>query len=192
MERKLNLGSGSFRKEDYVNVDWSPLADCDLRHDLNEFPYPFADASFDLIEADHVLEHLAEPFQVMHELHRIGASGCRVRLRVPHFSRGFTHAGHRRGFDVSFPCYFDPTFPGGYQGVAFEKRRLRLHWAAQPYLKRRLMPLPLYALYRALGFLIDLAANCSPFLCSRIWCFWVGGFEELELQLVVRKEDKAS
>ena len=27
-------------------------------------------------------------------------------VKVPHFSRGFTHPDHKRGFDVSFPLFF--------------------------------------------------------------------------------------
>jgi len=23
-------------------------------------------------------------------------------------------------------------------------------------------------------------ANLNPYFCSRVWCFWVGGFEEIE------------
>jgi len=189
MGQKLNLGCGQFRKEGYVNVDWAPESPADVHHDLNRFPYPFEASRFSVIEADHVLEHLDQPFEVMRELHRVGCRGCRVELRVPHFSRGFTHAEHRRGFDVSFPNYFDPNFPGGYQGVPYRRKRLRLHWSAQPYLKRQLMAWPVYAAYRLLGWGIDLFANLSPWLCSRLWCFWVGGFEELELVLVIVKDD---
>jgi predicted SAM-dependent methyltransferase len=69
--RKLNLGSGEFLKDGFVNVDFHSISGPDVSHNLNEFPYPFEDDYFELIEADHVLEHLNDPFEVMGELRRI-------------------------------------------------------------------------------------------------------------------------
>jgi len=189
MTDKLNLGCGEFGKEGYVNVDQYSVSEPDVRHDLNTFPYPFEDNRFRLIEADHLLEHMDEPFQVMRELHRVACDGCVIRLRVPHFSRGFTHAQHRCGFDVTFPLYFDPSFQGGYQGCHLRLTAMKLRWFAQPYLKRTVMRAPLFHLARAAGWLLDLCANIAPFVCSRVWCFWVGGFEELEFEFIVEKTD---
>ena len=103
MNNKLNLGCGQFKKDGYVNVDFSELTHPDVKHDLNKFPYPFPCNSFELIELDHVLEHLDDPFSVMKEIHRIGKKGTIVKVAVPHFTRGFTHPEHKRGFDVTFP-----------------------------------------------------------------------------------------
>ena len=177
--RRLNLGCGQFRKEGFLNVDEDPRAEPDVLVDLDSFPYPFDDASFELIEADHVLEHLAEPFAVMAELHRILKPGGVVVIRVPHFSRGMTHADHKHGFDVTFPHYFDPVFKG-YAGVPFTLERMRLTWFAQPYLKRTVLSPTSFWLGASLGRLFDAAARLSPYLCSRLWCYWVGGFEQVE------------
>ena len=188
MTDKLNLGSGEFRKEGYLNVDFGSVSNPDLEHDLNSFPYPFDADTFATIEADHLLEHLADPMHVMREIHRIGRDGCKVRIRVPHASRGFTHPQHRRGFDVSFPLYFNPEFQGGYEGVPFQLDRLRFKWFGQPYLKKTVLSGPSYYAGYLLGVLIDIAANLSPFLCSRLWCYWVGGFDEIEYRLRVVKD----
>jgi SAM-dependent methyltransferase len=184
---KLNLGCGEFAKEGYINVDYYSAVEPDVRHNLNVFPYPFDDNQFDLIEADHLLEHLDSPFNVMKELYRIAKPGGRIVIRVPHFSRGFTHAGHKRGFDISFPSYFDPQYKWGIQGVNLVLEKLRLRWFAQPYLKKTILPFPVYALGYLLGGAIDLLANISPWLCSRCWCFVVGGFEEIEMRFRVEK-----
>jgi SAM-dependent methyltransferase len=185
--RKLNLGSGQFPKDGYVNVDNFSAFSPDVLHDLNQIPYPFEDDRFDLAEADHVLEHLLDPFAVMGELRRICAAGATIRIRVPHFSRGFTHADHKRGFDVTFPYYFNPKFGPGYQGIPLELVRMRLTWFAQPYMKKSVIPAPLVFLGQALGIVIDFFANLSPWLCSRLWCYWVGGFEEIEFVFRVNK-----
>ncbi|MEQ8667508.1 MAG: class I SAM-dependent methyltransferase [Rhodospirillales bacterium] len=178
--RRLNLGCGRFPKPGYVNVDVDDRGAQDITHDLNRFPYPFADGAFDLVESSHSLEHLADPFAVMAEIHRLLAPGGKAVIKVPHFSRGLTHPDHKRGFDVSFPYYFDPDFPGGYSGTPFELVSLRLRWNGQPYLKKQVFSWPIHTGLAAVGVVVDLFANLSPALCSRIWCFWVGGFEEIE------------
>jgi len=187
ISRKLNLGSGEFLKDGFVNVDYYSNVTPDISHDLNQVPYPFDDNYFELVEADHVLEHLADPFKVMGELRRICSSGAIIHIRVHHFSRGFTHADHKRGFDVTFPYYFDPKFIGGYQKTPLKLLKLRLRWFAQPYMKKSVMSASLVFLGQAIGMVIDLFANLSPWLCSRLWCYWVGGFEEIEFIFRVNK-----
>jgi SAM-dependent methyltransferase len=185
--KKLNLGCGEFRKEGYVNLDCLASVRPDIVHDLNVFPYPFQDNTFDTIEADHVLEHLHNPILVMKELHRISKSGGFVTVRVPHFSRGFSHPEHKVGFDVTFPYYFEKSFPGGYMGVEFELKRLKLSWFAQRYLKKQVFPKSSYFIAVFTGSILSFLANLSPILCSRLWCFLVGGFEEIEFMFAVKK-----
>ncbi|HYM80070.1 MAG TPA: methyltransferase domain-containing protein [Candidatus Limnocylindria bacterium] len=191
MGLKVNLGSGEFPKPGYVNVDFYSLADPDIKHDLNVFPWPFATDAIDELEADHVLEHLEDPFAIMTEIHRVVRHGGRVSIRVPHFSRGFTHPDHKRGFNVSLPLFFDPGFQGGYAGVPFELKQLRLHWFAQPYLKKVSLPGTMYWFGVGLGSVCDFFANFSPYFCSRVWCYLVGGFDEIHFELIVRKDEAA-
>src|SRR3989338_5028532 len=126
--KKLNLGSGEFKKKGYVNVDYYSITEPDVKHDLNQIPYPFKDNEFELIEGDHVLEHLKDPFEVMKELYRISKHNALIIIKVPHFSRGFTHPDHKRGFDVSFPYYFNPKFKGGYVGYSLVAKKVKLTW----------------------------------------------------------------
>lgn len=185
--KKLNLGCGEFKKEGYINVDVRDDVSADVVHDLNNTPYPFKDDEFNLVEADHLLEHLQNPLGVLRELHRIIKNEGIVIIRTPHFSRGFTHPDHKRGFDVTLPYYFQPTFRGGYQGVEFRLEKMKLSWFAQKYLKKQTVSPVLY--YGALvgGIVLDFFANLSPIFCSRVWCFWVGGFEEIEFRFVCKK-----
>ena len=186
---KLNLGAGEDRREGYINVDWNDLAKPDVKHNLNQFPYPFEDNKFDEIMASHVLEHLDKPFDVMKEFHRILKPGGQLIIKVPHFSRGFTHAEHAHGFDVSFPLYFNKKFTKpGFFGVEFDLANMELHWAAFTHL------LPYYgygkiiiAIIKFFSAIFSFLANLSPNFCSRIWCFWVGGFEEIEFKFICKK-----
>jgi len=179
----LNLGCGFFPREDCVNVDFDPRAGADVLVDLNDVPYPFPDERFERVYASHVLEHLADPLAAMREWHRLLRPGGELHIRVPHFSRGFTHPDHKRGFDVSFPLYFDPEMKPWYAGTPYELRRLRLHWNDQPYLKRYVASAPARWVAGLVGVVIDSVANLWPMAFSRLFAFWVGGFEGLEIVL---------
>jgi hypothetical protein len=65
---------------------------------------------------------------------------------------------------------------------------MRLSWFAQRYLKKQVVPAYQYAVATIFGAIFDFFANLSPVLCSRIWCFWVGGFEEIEYEFTVIKK----
>lgn len=177
---RINFGCGRFPEPGWVNVDHDPRSAADVFHDLNQFPFPFGSGSADEILASHLLEHTADPFATMAEFARILKPGGTLTVRVPHFSRGFTHAEHRRGFDVTFARYFDPAFTGGYSGTHLLSDRVRLRWFAQPYLKRQELSVAQFHIARAAGAWFDWWANRSLELASRLWCFWVGGFEEVE------------
>lgn len=185
---KLNLGCGQFPKEGFLNVDVDTKSKAQFLHDLSNYPYPFNSNHFELIEADHVFEHLPNVYDVMKEMHRLLKPGGKLIMRVPHYSRGLTHWDHKHGFDVTFPFYFNPEFKGGYTGLHFKLAKMRLRWLSQPYLKHTVMASWKVYLAQALGVVVDALAGFSPFLCTRLWCYWVGGFEEVEFHFVKAKE----
>lgn len=177
---KLNLGCGQFPKNEYINVDIDPRAKADIFHDLSIFPYPFNDEQFKLIEMSHVLEHLPDPLAVMREAWRLLIPGGTLHIGVPHFSRALTHYDHKRGFDVTFPRYFDPSFTGGFTGIHFEHVSTRLRWFASPWLKKNELSPFLFRCGNFLGTILDFVGNINLYATSRIFCFWVGGYEEVE------------
>lgn len=97
--RVLNLGCGADYLAGAVNIDQF-ASKVDVRHDLNRTPYPFADDEFDEIRCMNIIEHLDDVLAVMQELHRIGRTGCRVTIRVPHFRSAclYEDITHRHGF----------------------------------------------------------------------------------------------
>lgn len=181
--KKLNLGCGQFKKSGYINVDWDKSASPDVVHNLSKIPYPFKNDYFNIIEADHVLEHLDTVFVIMKELHRILKPNGKLIIKVPHFSRGFTHAEHKTGFDVTFPYYFNPSFKGGYTGIHYKLEKIRMNWQAQFYLKKEILPKVVCLVLQGVNFIVNIFANISPLFCSRFWCFLVGGFEEIIIEL---------
>lgn len=180
--KKLNLGCGEDYRDGYVNVDFHSQATIDVEHNLNELPYPFEDHTFDYVLASHVLEHLDRPFDIMTELYRLVKPGGTIHVKVPHFSRGLTHAEHKAGFDVTFPYYFNPEFSkSGYFGIPLKLEKMKLHYFAffhlLPYMGVKKHTIFCMKIFNSI---VNFFANLSPTLCSRLWCFWVGGFEEIE------------
>lgn len=81
---------------------------------------------------------------------------------------------------MSFPFYYDTNFRGGYQHVKFYLIELKLSWFAQRELKRDYMNGLTFALVTGLAKIIDILANASPYFCSKVWCYWVGGFDQVK------------
>jgi SAM-dependent methyltransferase len=182
--RLINLGCGGFPLKGFINVDINKDTAADIISDLNHFPYPFKDEASNLIIIEHALEHLNEPLVAIKEIYRILMPGGKLIVKVPHFSRGFTHPGHRSGFDLSFSYNFSPHYQGGYVGVEFKLEKFRFRWFAQENLKKTVLPPVAYVIAKFAGILVDMLANASPFFCSRVWAFWVGGFDEIEFHFI--------
>jgi SAM-dependent methyltransferase len=95
-----DIGCGSKKHPGAFGVDISSDTDADLVHDLDAYPYPLEPNSFDQILMQDVIEHIAEPYKLMAELHRIARPGARIQLRTPHFSSSlaFSDPTHRHYF----------------------------------------------------------------------------------------------
>jgi len=99
-------------------VEQNPFLDEGRVADGQAIPYP--DASFDLVFADNVLEHLADPVSVFLEVSRVLKPGGRFLFKTPNkshymplISRLTPHAFHRyvnrkrgRAEDDTFPTHY--------------------------------------------------------------------------------------
>lgn len=106
----LDLGCGKRKRKGAIGVDISEYTDADIIHDLNVFPYPFADNEFDYIYADNIIEHLDNVVKVLEELHRISKNGATIKIIVPFFRShyAFIDPTHKHFFTVRSFDYFDP------------------------------------------------------------------------------------
>lgn len=98
----LDLGCGSAKTPGAVGLDISAETDADIVHDLDVFPYPIEDSSFDQVLMQDVIEHVREPIRLMEEMHRIVRPGGRIQLRTPHFSSVLAYGDptHRHYFST--------------------------------------------------------------------------------------------
>lgn len=170
--KKLNLGCGLDIRKGYVNADILPNPGVDIVHNLNKFPYPFPDNSFDEVYTSHVLEHLDDFVKVMDELKRICKPYARIIIRVPHFSCGVSYRDptHKRLFSYFTFEYF--TSDCFYELPEFRIRRRKLNFTrlAFPFLNIFFNPL----------------ININPAIYERFFC-WILPCSEVLFELEVIK-----
>ena len=125
----LDVGCGIRKFPGAVGVDVNPASAADVVCDLDQFPYPFADRTFDHLRAIHVIEHLTDVIRAMEEFHRLVRLGGRVRIETPHYTdfSSFcdpTHKHHLNSF--SFRYFGDDNAGFGYYTEA-KFREISVH-----------------------------------------------------------------
>jgi len=174
--KKLHVGCGTDIRHDYVNLDFMKLKGVDVIHDMNKFPWPFKNNTFEEVYASHVLEHIDDLLQVMQEIHRISKPGAKIIIRGPHFSCGVSYRDptHKRMFSYFTFDYFstpDTYYDRKEQGLfTIVHRKLNFTRLAFPTLNKLFNPL----------------INISPALYERFFC-WVLPCSEVLTTLKVLK-----
>ncbi len=173
--RTLDVGCGIKKYPGSIGVDRNPRTAADVICDLDHFPLPFADNSFDQLRAIHVIEHLADVIGSMEEFHRLVRPGGRVRIETPHYTdfSSFCDPTHRWHLNTFSFRYFgaDNAGFGYYSGSQF--REISLH-------------VKLLAFWRWLGF--EFLVNHFP-RYRRFWehylCYIVRGkVMEFEFEVI--------
>lgn len=179
--RILDVGCGIRKHPGAIGIDRNPAAKADVICDLDHFPYPFADDSFDRVLAVHVIEHVMDVVRTVEEFHRLVRAGGTVRIETPHYTdfSSFcdpTHRSHLNSFSFR---YFGEDHGGfGY----YSKVRLR----------EISVRVKLLRFWRLLGF--EFLINRSP-RWRRFWehylCFVVRG-KVMEFEFRVIKNGAAA
>jgi SAM-dependent methyltransferase len=174
--RILDVGCGVNKFPGAIGLDNNPATRADVLADLDRFPYPFRDNSFDQVRAIHVIEHVASVIGAMEEFHRIARPGARVVIATPHYTdfSSFCDPTHRWHLNSYSFRYFGDDHAGfGY----YTKARFR----------ELVVRVRLLALWRYLGF--EFLVNRVPRF-RRFWehylCFVVRG-KVMEFEFEVRK-----
>jgi SAM-dependent methyltransferase len=105
--KTLDVGCGIRKYPGSIGIDRNLSSAADVICDLDHFPYPFADRTFDQLRAIHVIEHVADVIKTMEEFHRLVRPGGRVRIETPHYTdfSSFcdpTHRSHLNSFSFRY------------------------------------------------------------------------------------------
>lgn len=135
--KKLNLGCGGRPIAGYVNLDVNGSLGADVCHDLNRYPYPFADGEFDEVRCEHVLEHLDDIVKPLEEIWRICRPGAVVRIVVPVFPGvgAIVDPTHKCFYSYGVFDYFTARAAVGHYTKAryeIEERRLVFSYSLPP------------------------------------------------------------
>ena len=74
----LDVGCGINKLPGSLGIDRNPHTKADVLVELDRFPYPFRDSSFDGLQAIHVIEHVSDVLRAMEEFHRVVRPGGRI------------------------------------------------------------------------------------------------------------------
>ena len=189
----LDVGAGPFKYSGSISIDFNPKVNPDVQHNLDIYPWPLKDSEFDVIYSSNCLEHLENPKRALEEMWRIAKPGAEMIIKVPHFSSRIAYGDveHKRFFGI---CIFN-NFSKKYDVLRlnkayFEVDKIRLKWS--PPFKEGFVTETTEKcsfLIKVFDEIFTFLANINVDICERIWCYWVGGFGEIEFKVRVVKDD---
>ena len=163
--RILDVGCGLNKFAGAIGIDKNPASRADVICDLDRFPWPLADASFDEVRAIHVIEHVADVVRTVEEFHRLLRKGGRIVIETPHYT--------------DFSSFCDPTHRwhlNSYSFRYFGEDNAGFGYYSACRLKEISVRVKLLALWRYLGF--EFLVNHVPRF-RKFWehylCFVVRG-----------------
>lgn len=176
----LDLGSGTFPfigndNEEVPSVDFRPEVDPTLVHNLFKFPYPFEDNSFDIVYASHIMEHTRDNIEFTEEIYRISKPNAKVIIRVPHFAgrRAWCDPTHLKAYSY-YQFYYSSNSRDHYSNCEFKVNRVELRYTRFPHG---------FFVSKILSPMINFLANLNIKFCEEVWCYCVGGFSEIYVEL---------
>lgn len=104
----LHLGCGASKLKGTIGVDLLKLPGVDVVHNLDDYPWPFADNSTDIFFVHSALEHFDNLVKFFDEVWRIGKNGGKIIITVPYFRNidSFTDPTHKHFFTAFSLDYF--------------------------------------------------------------------------------------
>lgn len=192
-KKVLDLGCGFDKKvPEAIGVDIMPTPETNLICNLDHYPWPFKENTFDLIVCSHIIEHITDVVKFIEEIYRIAKPNAIIKGITPHFSSAYSYADptHKHHLSLrSFEVFCDSSslkksalrrllnrllgchykIQGFYPNVKFEQKQVCL---VQP------------KIFRAIG--VSWFANIFPELYeSYLVGFFRGG--DIYFELIVKK-----
>ena len=179
---KLNLGCGKDIKPDYINLDIVDYGGNKI-HDINTFPYPFEDNTFEEIYASHVLEHLDNFNKTVIELYRIAKPNCTIIVYAPFFlnTKYFGEPDHKIPFSIrTFDNY---EYIGDRKLKFYEKWKLDHRTNYESVAKFEILEKRFITSHFAVLKWMDFIVNFEPVIYER---FFAGIFSPEEVYFKLR------
>jgi len=106
-KKVLDIGCGKAKLSGAVGLDAQAFPGVDIVADLNQ-KLPIEDASYDIVYANQVLEHVENLIGLLHETHRILRPGGKLVAHTPYFRSSWAHIDptHVRSFTINTLDYF--------------------------------------------------------------------------------------
>ncbi len=181
----LEIGSGvqyykPKKNETVIHSDKLPLPHVEVIFDLNKFPYPFNNNTFNKVVANHILEHLLYPMKTMEEVHRICRSNAIIEIEVPFFSSSVAHTclDHRNFFGWTTFDDYDPEHIDKWDNPLYILPAFKI-------IERKLI----FGRHRStkkVNFIINPIINAMPRFYQRFFC-WIFPCEVIRYKLKVDK-----
>jgi SAM-dependent methyltransferase len=114
MSLTLDIGCGNAKTAGAIGIDANPDTQADIIYDLDQYPWPVADSTFERVVCSHVVEHVSDMIRFMEEVHRLCMPRARIDIITPHFTNrfAFTDPTHRRHLTIrSFDYFLPPSEP---------------------------------------------------------------------------------
>lgn len=109
----LDLGCGANKHPGSIGIDILDLPGVDVVHNLEDYPLPFKNSSFDKILAHNSIEHLSDTIKLFREVYRILRVGGIFHFEVPHFTACdmYKDPTHKSFYAYDTVGYFSPGDP---------------------------------------------------------------------------------
>lgn len=176
----LDIGCGLNKYPGSTGMDQVDLPNVDIVHNLEAFPWPISDNSYDKVVAFHSLEHTSNILGVLSEISRILKPKGTLHVRVPHFTSDnfYSDLTHKTFFSIrsfnNFVKSNSSTQYNYYQNIYFKILSKEVH-----FLKKGLLnPYKI--------FLIHYIFNLFPRIYERYFSFIIPALE-IEFFLEVDK-----
>lgn len=129
----LDIGCGSRKFSNAIGIDKIAGENVDIVWDIDQYPWPIENDSFDLIVLQYSLEHIDNIVKAMEEIYRISRNGAVVLIQVPFFRNldAITDPTHKHFFAVHSMDYFIEgarVFNYHYSKAKFELAGKWLGW----------------------------------------------------------------
>lgn len=170
--------------DEVIGIDFAKETDSNVIWDLDSYPYPFGDNTFDFIYCHHIIEHLKDTVKTMEELHRIASPNAIIEIHVPHYIHmsAWKDITHRRAFSFDSFHNLEHINHDSYTEKRFKITERRFSFAGHDFQNRISNPFVKFMVK-----LVDYLSNKSPYFYERLWAHWIGGSSEIIFKLQVLK-----